>query len=108
MFYYSSATPDTPHNYNVSTIDLLIDCYDKTWFCQERHQKQAIALEQNVRVFIDDRYSVLKHLTLLDRLYLFCPSATERAAFEAEAQKEKFIIVNGWAEVLDTILSIKS
>lgn len=77
------------------------------WFCQERHQKQAIALEQGVRVFIDDRYSVLKHLTSLDRLYLFCPSATEQAAFEAETQKEKFIIVNGWAEVLDTILSIK-
>lgn len=77
------------------------------WFCQERHQKQAIALEQSVQVFIDDRYSVLKHLTSLDRLYLFCPSTTERAAFEAEAQKEKFIIVNGWANVLESILSLK-
>ncbi|EAY27750.1 hypothetical protein [Microscilla marina] len=76
------------------------------WFCEERHQKHALALQNNIRVFIDDRYSVLKHLTSLDRLYLFQPSAPERAAFEAETQKDKFVIVNGWNEVLDSILSL--
>lgn len=78
--------------------------YSNLWFCQERHQKQAITAQHGIRTFIDDRFSVLKHLLDLDKLYLFCPSVQELADCQGSAHTNKITVVNGWADVLKTIL----
>ena len=74
------------------------------WFCRERHQKKEIAAQHGIRVFIDDRFSVLKHLFDLEKLYLFCPSAQELEDFQSSEQQEKITVVDGWSNVLETIL----
>jgi len=76
----------------------------QVWFCRERHEKQGICESQGIRIFIDDRFTVLQHLLELDRLFLFCPSEKELEAFGQAQKPDKIQVVDGWETVLKALL----
>lgn len=70
-------------------------------FCLERHEKAGIADRLQLNVFIDDRYTVLKHLLSLEqieRLILFCPNETEQGLNKSNPNN-KILQVSSWGEV---------
>jgi hypothetical protein len=69
-------------------------------FCRERSEKQLICLENEIRIFIDDRYSVLKHLTQMQKMFLFDPIEKELESFQKAKDKSYIKLVNNWEEVL--------
>jgi len=76
------------------------------FFCEKRIQKRGIAEALQLNCFIDDRWSVLRHLDALEsikRLYLFNPFPTEKIQFESENRGEKILLVESWEQVLDSI-----
>jgi hypothetical protein len=71
------------------------------YFCLERHEKASIAEKLNISVFIDDRYTVLKHMlisTQLQRLILFCPSESE-LELSLKNPNDKLLKLDTWEEV---------
>lgn len=79
---------------------------ENLYFCEKRHQKRSIAEKHRLNYFIDDRWSVLRHLDdldLINKLYLFNPFAAEKARFESEYTGDKTIIVESWSEIIDDI-----
>ncbi|OJJ16072.1 hypothetical protein BKI52_35475 [marine bacterium AO1-C] len=72
----------------------------QVWFCRERHEKRSICEAQNIRTFIDDRFTVLQHLLELDQLFLFRPSEEELEAFENANSPDKVRLVDGWEALL--------
>ena len=73
-------------------------------FCRERHQKADICNTFGIDIFIDDRFSVLKHLAGLAQLYLFAPSKDELAAFHQSQLNLPITIVETWEELLADLL----
>ncbi len=73
-------------------------------FCRERKEKRYICEANGIRIFIDDRYSVLKHLLDLDELFLFKPIAEELKMFDESVRKNKISLVTNWKEVIEKIL----
>ncbi|MBI3162166.1 MAG: hypothetical protein HYZ23_06635 [Chloroflexi bacterium] len=80
--------------------------FENLYFCEKRHQKRIIAEEHRLNYFIDDRWSVLRHLDdldLMNKLYLFNPFPEEKSAFESEYTGEKILMVESWAEIIHHI-----
>ncbi len=70
-------------------------------FCLERHEKAGLAERLQLNIFIDDRYTVLKHLLPLEqieRLILFCPNETEQE-LSSSNPSDKILQVSSWEEV---------
>jgi uncharacterized HAD superfamily protein len=70
-------------------------------FCLERHEKAGIAENLELNIFIDDRYTVLTHLRLLEqieRLILFCPNDTEEELSRSNPHDKILQAVN-WQDV---------
>lgn len=70
------------------------------FFCEERWQKSLICEEQAINIFIDDRYSVLEHLTNLHQLYLFNPAPNELEKFKKIKDAKYIKLVMTWQEIL--------
>lgn len=75
-------------------------------FCRERREKRDICERLGIGAFVDDRYSVLKHLVDLpgmQRLFLFRPYGAELEAFE-NAAPSQIVVADDWAAVLRSLL----
>ena len=70
------------------------------YFCEERWQKSLICDEHGINIFIDDRYSVLEHLTNLHQLYLFNPNESELKRFNQLKDKKHIKLVMDWKELM--------
>lgn len=73
------------------------------WFCRDRKDKKEICEGNQIKKFIDDRFSVLVHLLELEELYLFNPSAEELKKFNDSVKKANIQVVNTWEEILENI-----
>lgn len=79
---------------------------ENLYFCEKRHQKRGIAEEHQLNYFVDDRWSVLRHLDNLDsikELYLFNPFPSEKTQFESEYRGNKIIVVESWLQIIDDL-----
>lgn len=73
------------------------------WFCRDRKDKKEICENNQIKKFIDDRFSVLLHLLELEELYLFNPSEEELKKYNDYDKKENVQVIRTWAEVLEKI-----
>ena len=83
---------------------------ENVFFCETRYQKRSITEAHQLNYFVDDRWSVLRHLDDLDsikKLYLFNPFPHEKAQFESEYRGDKIMFVESWQQVMDDIDSIR-
>ena len=78
---------------------------DNIRFCRERHEKKEICKENNIRIFIDDRFSVLTHLKELEQLYLFDPSEDELKLFTKVNDRQNIRLVKGWDEIQNGLIA---
>ena len=69
-------------------------------FCIERSAKAAICEELGIQVFIDDRFSVLQHLTQLQHLFLFQPSDEELALYKQNKSQLPIQVVGNWDDII--------
>jgi hypothetical protein len=71
-------------------------------FCRERPQKRQICDEFGIKIFIDDRFTVLQHLDNLQKLFLFNPIDKELQKYEKWLlpPKKHTRLVYNWQEVL--------
>jgi hypothetical protein len=69
-------------------------------FCRKRYEKKLICADYNIKLFIDDRYTVLEHLTDLKRLYLFNPVDSELEKFNQTKNKKHIYLVSNWTELM--------
>lgn len=75
-------------------------------FCRLRPQKRDIALALGLKLFVDDRFSVLEHLLdLADMrlLLLFAPQANEEELYRRRDDADKVRLVRDWPEALATL-----
>ena len=73
---------------------------DNVYFCTERPQKAEIVDVLGISHFIDDRWSVLEHMTKCTARYLF-PNHRDNSVPKALLGKESNVFkVSGWADVL--------
>ena len=73
---------------------------DNVYFCTERPQKAEIVDVLGISHFIDDRWSVLEHLTECTARYLF-PNHRDNSVPKVLLRKESNVFkVSGWADVL--------
>ena len=73
---------------------------DNVYFCTERPQKAEIVDALGISHFIDDRWSVLEHLTECTARYLF-PNHRDHSVPKVLLRKESNVFkVSGWADVL--------
>jgi hypothetical protein len=80
--------------------------HENVFFCETRHQKRGIAKTHQLNYFIDDRWTVLRHLDGLDsmkRMYLFNPFPKEKTQFENEYRGDKIMMVESWRQIMDDI-----
>ncbi len=71
-------------------------------FCLQRHEKRGIAKKLVLNYFVDDRYTVLKHLVGLKnirQLYLFNADKKELASFKGSGCTD-IIITSSWPQAL--------
>ena len=86
------------------------DVYEKTGileeqvlFCRHKAEKNTICLDRDIRIFIDDRYTNMEHMTTLDKLYLFQPSTKELHKFRQSGNKN-VLVVDSWEAILKDLL----
>jgi hypothetical protein len=71
-------------------------------FCRERHEKDKICKDNNIKYFIDDRLEVLSHMVnTAPHLFLYQPDQAE--IDEYRQFLPKVIRVESWAEVVQKI-----
>ncbi len=79
---------------------------ENVFFCETRYQKRGIAEAHQLNCFVDDRWSVLRHLDNLNsinKLYLFNPFPDEKTQFESEYRGDKIMLIESWQQVMDDI-----
>lgn len=72
-------------------------------FCRERHEKAVICKKLGIQIFIDDRFSVLKHLNQAQKLYLFQPSEEEFKSYQETQIVLPIQVVSEWSDLLTKI-----
>ena len=72
-------------------------------FCRERRDKAPICARLGVTHFVDDRFSVLEHLTTVPHRYLFDPPPAEAALFRRAPSGIRRVA--DWAELTGIVLS---
>ncbi len=79
---------------------------EHVFFCRKRHEKRGICLEHGITAFIDDRFSVLGHLTDFEALFLFQPGDEELALYKASRREVKATmqVVRDWNTILRQLL----
>lgn len=85
------------------------DFYNKTevkpenvFFCRERHEKDKICKDNNIKYFVDDRLEVLSHMIkTVPHLFLYKPDQAE--IDEYKQFLPKVTRVESWAEILEKI-----
>lgn len=79
---------------------------EHVFFCRKRHEKRGICLEHGITVFIDDRYTVLEHLTDFEALFLFQAEGKELQLYKAARHEIKAVIttVPDWNTILRLLL----
>lgn len=85
------------------------DFYNKTgvrpenvFFCRERHEKDKICKDNNIKYFIDDRLEVLSHMVnTVPHLFLYQPNQAE--IDEYRQFLPKVTVVESWKEIVDKI-----
>lgn len=79
---------------------------EQVFFCRKRHEKRGICLEHGITVFVDDRYTVLEHLTDFEALFFFQPEGKELQLFKAARKEFKMKIkpVADWNTILRVLL----
>ena len=71
-------------------------------FCRERHEKDKICKDNNIKYFIDDRLEVLSHMVnTAPHLFLYQPDQAE--IDEYRQFLPKVTRVESWAEVIQKI-----
>lgn len=78
---------------------------ENAFFCRHRPEKAPFCAEKKITHFIDDRMSVLKHMTTVPHKILFQPTKEELA--ECPDLLKEVTIVNSWEEVLKHLLEVK-
>ncbi|MCU0446363.1 MAG: hypothetical protein MUE85_15760 [Microscillaceae bacterium] len=75
---------------------------ENVYFCRERAEKRLICEDLDIKVFIDDRFTVLQHLDKLQKLFLFNPIAPELAKYDKWLlpPKKHIRVVENWSEIL--------
>jgi hypothetical protein len=75
------------------------------YFCLERHEKKEICERLNIKIFIDDRFTVLSHIAeLKDRkLFLFSPNKTEYELYKNSEIRNEIILIQNWKDLLKII-----
>jgi len=71
-------------------------------FCRNREDKRVICLKFDIQTFVDDRFSVLKHLLDLKRLILFNPMKEELDEYLSKSGTNIHIVDN-WDELINLI-----
>jgi len=77
--------------------------FDHLRFVLHRHEKRGVCEELRIQDFVDDRFSVLKHLLDLEhsrRLILFDPMPEEEAEFEEHGRPAPVHPVADWDAAL--------
>lgn len=82
---------------------------DHMHFCPERPEKAPICRDLGIDVFIDDRWTVLRHMELMKLRILFNPCEEELDLYAADAQQTrqtdgKVEIVRDWKGALELLL----
>lgn len=76
---------------------------DKVHFCRERKDKRKLCQRFGIDIFIDDRYSVLRHLTNLQQLFLFNPLNEELLSFQKDKPAHCHLVYS-WQEVYSQLI----
>lgn len=83
---------------------------ENLYFCERRIQKRDIAEKYHLNFFVDDRFSVLRHLedlVSMKGLFLFNPFQEELDLFEREYNGKKIVVVETWQQVIDNIIAVR-
>ncbi len=76
---------------------------ENIFFCDKREEKKIIARDLKLNIFVDDRFTVLKHLLDLPKmnLFLFNPKENELEAFKSNFSEIKLVYT--WKEIISDL-----
>ncbi len=81
---------------------------EHVFFCLHRSDKRKIAKDLQLTHFIDDRWTVLRHLVTLDSIqgmYLFRPVHDEKESFMKNYTGKRIIIIDSWPQLVNDFRS---
>jgi len=72
------------------------------YFCRYDEEKAAICKQLNINYFIDDRFEVLRHLSMVDKKYALDPKLAKIKRF-AKSNSD-VVIVKSWTELTPLLI----
>lgn len=77
--------------------------WDNIYFCRRQKDKAVLCEKLGITDFVDDRFSVLRHMGKLEHRYAFGPT---RRDFRKYAKDNKdIVVVRSWGELLPLLTS---
>lgn len=107
VFIISKCWPDVQNKsknwlHNKDFFNITGFEYNNIRFCLERREKRNHCIELGIEYFIDDRYSVHRHLQdlpLIKKLFLLNPGESELQLLQ-KGKKDKIVIAKNWKEIM--------